>query len=135
MKMVSLNSSVPYHYAVHTYIHVITDPGPVDAMVMFLDIAAITLAWNKPLILNGIIRRYEIEYADEASSTLVYATHGTRDPRDVYTFFRRRETSKVLIDLKPDTTYNITIRPYNTYPGDLTSMVAKTLSIRKWTRT
>ena len=111
--------------------YISTAPGPVESVVLFGDTVAITLAWNQPQVPNGVIWRYEIVYSDGASTNMVTATHGVRDCLDAYSFFRRRQTSKVLVGLKPDTTYNITITPRNTYLGVPTSVAGKTLYIRK----
>ena len=85
------------------------------------DVNQISITWNLPSILNGIIIVYEIRYRESDSNDLFIYVNGSTN------------TQHIIIDgLSPNTSYTVGVRAYTIAgPGEWTEETAMTFDIRK----
>uniref|UniRef100_A0A3Q3G0M1 Protein tyrosine phosphatase receptor type Q n=1 Tax=Labrus bergylta TaxID=56723 RepID=A0A3Q3G0M1_9LABR len=89
------------------------DSPPVDLMVDDTSPSTATLTWSSPEKANGVIQYYEVTYENESYSALMNTTSNT----------------VTLIDLKPFSHYNVSVRAYTRYGhGNQTSEMLYLLS-------
>ncbi|XP_065812716.1 phosphatidylinositol phosphatase PTPRQ [Labrus bergylta] len=89
------------------------DSPPVDLMVDDTSPSTATLTWSSPEKANGVIQYYEVMYENESYSALMNTTSNT----------------VTLIDLKPFSHYNVSVRAYTRYGhGNQTSEILYLLS-------
>uniref|UniRef100_A0A3Q3G4C3 Protein tyrosine phosphatase receptor type Q n=1 Tax=Labrus bergylta TaxID=56723 RepID=A0A3Q3G4C3_9LABR len=97
------------------FVYTLEDPDspPVDLMVDDTSPSTATLTWSSPEKANGVIQYYEVTYENESYSALMNTTSNT----------------VTLIDLKPFSHYNVSVRAYTRYGhGNQTSEMLYLLS-------
>jgi len=77
-------------------------------MVTFDNSTTVTLSWDEPEMVNGIIRNYIINVLDDDMSSIVNVTVSN--------------LSFVIMDLTPNTNYVVNISAVTVIPGDVASI-------------
>jgi protein tyrosine phosphatase len=85
---------------------------PLDVQVFSLNFSSLLVEWDQPISPRGIIRYYSIDYVSDGFMSTVNTTGN--------------ETSVVLVNLTPFTTYNIALRAFTVAYGNYSSAVMNT---------
>ena len=84
------------------------------------DVDQISITWNQPSMLNGIIIVYDIRYRESDNSDSFIYVNGTTN------------TQHIIDGLLPNTSYTVSVRAYTIAgPGEWTDETIMTSDIRK----